>query len=218
MKNSPSVIWPTATEWCCHCIDVVSGNCKPQTAANWMERDILFGQAASADQEGRALKGNEDLENVAEKGKDVEKGQDAFLDNNEGGGKLIWCSDVVVDDLSGGKDDEDDGEVGSADDLAGGNEDDEEVLHEEGRSDDLGGGGEDEEVLHEGGCHCGAVRWRVRASPLPIGDRRDALNFFTFSAVVECNCSVCRAKQNHHFIVSQHKVIVKTKEYISIYW
>ena len=37
--------------------------------------------------------------------------------------------------------------------------------------------------------------------------------FFSL-AVVECNCSVCRAKQNHHFIVSQHKV--KIHEYLSI--
>ena len=26
-----------------------------------------------------------------------------------------------------------------------------------------------EKVVHEGGCHCGAVGWRVRASPLPTG-------------------------------------------------
>ena len=168
MKNSPSVIWATATEWCCHCIDVVSGICKPQTAANWMEGDIPFGRAARVDQEGGALEGNKELENVVEKGKDVKKGQ-----NNEGHGELVGCSDAVFDDSCGGKDEEDDGEEGSADDLAGGDEDDEGVLHEEGRPDDLGGGG-DEEVLHEGGCHCGAVRWRVRASPLPIGERRDA--------------------------------------------
>ena len=32
-----------------------------------------------------------------------------------------------------------------------------------------GGGEVEEEVVHEGGCHCGAVGWRVRASPLPTG-------------------------------------------------
>ena len=156
------------------------GNWKPQreiyeTADHLMEGYILF------DKEGPAVEGNEDLENVAEKG----KGQGVFLDNSKGGGKLVVCGDVVVDDSSGGKDDEDDGEVGSAHDLRG-DEDGEEVLHEKGRSDDpggveyedgLAGGVEDEEVLHEGGCHCGAVRWRVRASPLPTGERRYAEDF-----------------------------------------
>ena len=32
-----------------------------------------------------------------------------------------------------------------------------------------GGGEVGDEVVHEGGCHCGAVGWRVRASPLPTG-------------------------------------------------
>ena len=31
------------------------------------------------------------------------------------------------------------------------------------------GGEVGDEVVHEGGCHCGAVRWKVRASPLPTG-------------------------------------------------
>ena len=162
-----------------------------ETAADLMEGDILF------DHEGHAVEGNEDWENVGK------KGQDAFLDNSKGGGKLVGCVDAVVDDSSGGKDNEDDGEVGSADDPTGGNEDDEEVLHDGGRPDDPTGGdeevhheggrsdylagGEDEEVLHEGGCHCGAVRWRVRASPLPTGGRRDtdAIQTFPFSAVVD---------------------------------
>ena len=172
----------------------MAGNCKPQTAANWMEGDILFGQAARVDQEGRALEGNEDLENVAEKGKDVEKGQDAFLDNNEGLGELVGCTDAVVDNSSGRKDNEDDGEEGSADDLAGG---DEEVLHEGGRSDDLEGG-DVEEVLHEGGCHCGAVTWRVRASPLPTGERRDVWDFLLkyFLFLQWLNATVLSAEQN----------------------
>ena len=150
-----------------------------------MEGDILF------DQESHVVEGNEDLENVAEKG----KGQGVFLDNSKGGGKLVGCVDAVVDDSG-------DGDVGSANNPTGGNEDDEEVLHDGGRPDDPTGGdeevhheggrsdylagGEDEEVLHEGGCHCGAVRWRVRASPLPTGGRRDtdAVQTFPFSAVV----------------------------------
>jgi hypothetical protein len=39
---------------------------------------------------------------------------------------------------------------------------------------------------HEGGCHCGAVRFRVAV------DRYEAL---------ECNCSMCRKKAILHFIV-----------------
>ena len=41
-------------------------------------------------------------------------------------------------------------------------------------------------ATHEGGCHCGAVRFRVEV------DRYDAL---------ECNCSMCRKKGNLHLIV-----------------
>jgi len=40
--------------------------------------------------------------------------------------------------------------------------------------------------LHEGGCHCGAVRFRVAV------ERYEA---------VECNCSMCRKKANLHLIV-----------------
>ena len=39
---------------------------------------------------------------------------------------------------------------------------------------------------HEGGCHCGAVRFRVAV------DRYEA---------IECNCSMCRMKANLHLIV-----------------
>ena len=139
-----------------------------------MEGDILF------DQESHVVEGNEDLENVAE------KGQDAFLDNNEGRGKLVGCCDVVVD---GGKDDEDE--------PTGGNEDDEKALHEEGISDDLPGE-EDGDVLHEGGCHCSAVRWRVRASPLPTGERRYAWDMTsTISFFLQwSNATVLSAEQN----------------------
>ncbi|NWR84698.1 CENPV protein, partial [Furnarius figulus] len=42
-------------------------------------------------------------------------------------------------------------------------------------------------VKHTGGCHCGAVRFEVWASP--------DLHVFN------CNCSICTKKQNRHFIV-----------------
>ncbi|CAG5877650.1 unnamed protein product [Menidia menidia] len=42
-------------------------------------------------------------------------------------------------------------------------------------------------VKHEGGCHCGAVRFEVWSS--------SDLHVF------HCNCSICTKKQNHHFIV-----------------
>ena len=50
-------------------------------------------------------------------------------------------------------------------DAGGGEEGHDEVVVE-----GYGGGEVDDEVVHEGGCHCGAVRWRVRASPLPTGE------------------------------------------------
>ena len=43
---------------------------------------------------------------------------------------------------------------------------------------------------YEGGCHCGAVRFRVAV------DRHEAL---------ECNCSMCRKKANLHLIVTQDR-------------
>ena len=39
---------------------------------------------------------------------------------------------------------------------------------------------------HEGGCHCGAVRFRVQV------EKYEA---------IECNCSMCRRKANLHLIV-----------------
>lgn len=43
-----------------------------------------------------------------------------------------------------------------------------------------------EMVTYEGGCHCGAVRWRVRT------DKHEAL---------DCNCSICTKKGFLHVIV-----------------
>lgn len=41
---------------------------------------------------------------------------------------------------------------------------------------------------YQGGCHCGAVRFRVTASPAQ-------------DEVVDCNCSICRKKGFLHLIV-----------------
>lgn len=43
-------------------------------------------------------------------------------------------------------------------------------------------------AVHEGGCHCGAVRFRVRI------DRYEA---------IDCNCSMCRRKGILHVIVDR---------------
>lgn len=43
-----------------------------------------------------------------------------------------------------------------------------------------------EDVTYEGGCHCGAVRFRVRVK------KHEAIN---------CNCSICRKKGFIHLIV-----------------
>mmetsp|Transcript_6351 Transcript_6351/g.18751 ORF Transcript_6351/g.18751 Transcript_6351/m.18751 type:complete len:135 (+) Transcript_6351:361-765(+) len=44
-----------------------------------------------------------------------------------------------------------------------------------------------DKVVHEGGCHCRRVRWRVTAAA-------DLIAW-------DCNCSVCAMKRNVHFIV-----------------
>ncbi len=43
-------------------------------------------------------------------------------------------------------------------------------------------------VLHQGGCHCGAVRFQIRAARA--------------IEVVDCNCSVCRMTAFEHWFVS----------------
>ncbi|XP_071551221.1 centromere protein V-like [Panulirus ornatus] len=42
-------------------------------------------------------------------------------------------------------------------------------------------------VRHQGGCHCGAVRFEVLAPSV--------------LTVIDCNCSICVKKQNKHFLV-----------------
>ena len=71
--------------------------------------------------------------------------------------------DGLVDGQRGGE--EENQEVVQLQGFADGQDGDREVVQQGGLAD---GGGE-EEVVHEGGCHCGAVRWRVRAAPLPTG-------------------------------------------------
>ena len=46
-----------------------------------------------------------------------------------------------------------------------------------------------EKVIHRGGCHCGAVRFQVRAP-------RELVAW-------DCNCSICMMKRNTHFFVPQ---------------
>jgi len=46
-------------------------------------------------------------------------------------------------------------------------------------------------VVHLGGCHCGAVRFEVKAPSRII--------------VWDCNCSICTKKSNLHFIVPESR-------------
>lgn len=45
---------------------------------------------------------------------------------------------------------------------------------------------------HEGGCHCGAVRWSVVVDEGPI-------------PVIDCNCSICTKKGFLHLIVASER-------------
>ncbi|KAK2087882.1 hypothetical protein P7K49_033789 [Saguinus oedipus] len=59
-------------------------------------------------------------------------------------------------------------------------------------------------VKHTGGCHCGAVRFEVWASA--------DLHIF------DCNCSICKKKQNRHFTVpASHFKLLKGAEHITTY-
>ncbi|XP_003912437.1 centromere protein V [Macaca thibetana thibetana] len=59
-------------------------------------------------------------------------------------------------------------------------------------------------VKHTGGCHCGAVRFEVWASA--------DLHIF------DCNCSICKKKQNRHFIVPASRFkLLKGAEHITTY-
>ncbi|CAL1403502.1 unnamed protein product [Linum trigynum] len=64
---------------------------------------------------------------------------------------------------------------------------------------------EQELVTHNGGCHCGKVRWRVRAP----------------SSVVawKCSCSDCSMRGNVHFIVPSRsfELLGDSESYITTY-
>lgn len=58
---------------------------------------------------------------------------------------------------------------------------------------------------YEGGCHCGAVRFRVQASP-----DKDVIS--------DCNCSVCRKKGFLHLVVSPERfTLLSGEEMLSTY-
>ena len=59
-------------------------------------------------------------------------------------------------------------------------------------------------VKHRGSCHCGAVQFEVEAP----ADLR----------VFRCNCSICRKKQNNHFIIPKRQFTLLTgAEYLTTY-
>ena len=51
--------------------------------------------------------------------------------------------------------------------------------------------GADQNMIHTGGCHCGAVRYEVRA-PAHV-------------TAYECNCSICEMVGYQHFIVARDR-------------
>eukprot|EP00112_Aurelia_sp_Birch-Aquarium-sp1_P011955 Seg251.4 transcript_id=Seg251.4/GoldUCD/mRNA.D3Y31 product="Centromere protein V" protein_id=Seg251.4/GoldUCD/D3Y31 len=46
-------------------------------------------------------------------------------------------------------------------------------------------------VVHYGGCHCGKIRYKVEAT--------------AHLECIDCNCSICKKKQNIHFIVPESR-------------
>ncbi|EKQ69169.1 hypothetical protein OsccyDRAFT_1784 [Leptolyngbyaceae cyanobacterium JSC-12] len=58
---------------------------------------------------------------------------------------------------------------------------------------------------YEGGCHCGAVRFRVQADP-----QQDEIS--------DCNCSICRKKGFLHLIVPVERfTLLKGEEALTLY-
>ncbi|GLU10642.1 hypothetical protein SLE2022_274290 [Rubroshorea leprosula] len=64
---------------------------------------------------------------------------------------------------------------------------------------------ESESVVHQGGCHCKRVRWRVRAPSSVV--------------VWKCDCSNCSVRGNIHFIVPSEsfEVLGDSKEFLTTY-
>ncbi|XP_076452221.1 centromere protein V-like [Babylonia areolata] len=61
-----------------------------------------------------------------------------------------------------------------------------------------------DEVWHTGGCHCGAVRFKVLA-PAVI-------------KAIDCNCSICKKKQNIHFMVPDAKFeLLQGRDNLTVY-
>ncbi|CAF3351333.1 unnamed protein product [Rotaria socialis] len=59
-------------------------------------------------------------------------------------------------------------------------------------------------VKHLGSCHCGAVKFEVEA-PADL-------------CVFRCNCSICRKKQNNHFIIPKRQFVLLTgADYLTTY-
>jgi len=61
-------------------------------------------------------------------------------------------------------------------------------------------------VEHTGGCHCGNVKYRVKAPSHNL-------------IVYDCNCSICKKKQNKHFIVpkANFTLLGESQSYLTTY-
>ncbi|KAJ4957695.1 hypothetical protein NE237_024806 [Protea cynaroides] len=62
-----------------------------------------------------------------------------------------------------------------------------------------------EKVVHNGGCHCRRVRWRVEAPRSVV--------------VWKCNCSDCNMRGNTHFVVpaTSFELLGESNEFLTIY-
>ncbi|KMZ70455.1 S-(hydroxymethyl)glutathione synthase [Zostera marina] len=60
-------------------------------------------------------------------------------------------------------------------------------------------------IIHNGGCHCGHVKWQVETASSVI--------------VWECNCSDCSMRGNIHFVVprSKFKLLGESEHYLTTY-
>jgi len=60
-------------------------------------------------------------------------------------------------------------------------------------------------MIYEGGCHCGAVRFRVAADPAK-------------DTIADCNCSICRKKGFLHLIVPPEQfTLLQGEEVLTTY-